>query len=190
MLRGFLYISTCSRQAVNKRVLVLPLYPLCLSVTREAGLLLPDQRPGPRGTLQVSSPDEEPERTPPGFRPKSCTLLIRNPYPNATAPAIARPRAADLPRPLAAVRATVLLRVFSEIPSMNFKTALACVKETLSEHPEKLSPPSGCRGQAGTEANQKGISPYRAESTAQHSLGQLLNSAKTKRTAGHVEARL
>lgn len=58
----------------------------------------------------------------------------QTPYPNATAPAIANPRAADFPRPRAAVRATVLLRVFSEIPSMNFKTALACTnKNTLGE---------------------------------------------------------
>lgn len=46
-------------------------------------------------------------------------------HPNATAPATANPSAADLPRPLAAVRATVLLRVFSEIASMNFNTPLA-----------------------------------------------------------------
>lgn len=61
-----------------------------------------------------------------------------NSYPNATAPAIARPRAADLPLPRAAVRATVLLRVFSEIPSMNFKTALAYAKTALCECPERL----------------------------------------------------
>lgn len=46
-------------------------------------------------------------------------------HPKATAPATASPSAADLPRPLAAVRATVLLRVFSEIASMNFSTPLA-----------------------------------------------------------------
>lgn len=46
-------------------------------------------------------------------------------YPNATAPAIANPSAADFPRPRAAVRATVLRKVFSEIASMNFSTALA-----------------------------------------------------------------
>lgn len=46
-------------------------------------------------------------------------------YPKATAAATASPMAADLPRPLAAVRATVLLRVFSEIASINFSTALA-----------------------------------------------------------------
>lgn len=46
-------------------------------------------------------------------------------HPNATAPATASPRAADLPRPLAAVRATVLLKVFSEMASMNFNTPLA-----------------------------------------------------------------
>lgn len=47
------------------------------------------------------------------------------PHPNATAPATASPSAADLPRPRAAVRATVLLKVFSEIASMNFNTPLA-----------------------------------------------------------------
>lgn len=46
-------------------------------------------------------------------------------YPNATAPAIANPSAADLPRPRAAVRATVLRNVFSEMASINFNTALA-----------------------------------------------------------------
>ncbi|KPP73949.1 hypothetical protein Z043_106927 [Scleropages formosus] len=51
-------------------------------------------------------------------------------YPNATAPATARPSAADLPRPLAAVRATVLRRVFSEMASMNLSTALAWSTET------------------------------------------------------------
>lgn len=38
-------------------------------------------------------------------------------YPNATAAAIARPKAADLPRPREAVSATVLRRDFSEIAS-------------------------------------------------------------------------
>lgn len=47
-------------------------------------------------------------------------------YPKATAPAIANPKAADFPRPLAAVKATVLLRVFSEMASMNLRTPLAC----------------------------------------------------------------
>lgn len=51
--------------------------------------------------------------------------MQKQPHPNATAPATASPRAADLPRPLAAVRATVLLKVFSEIASMNFNTPLA-----------------------------------------------------------------
>lgn len=46
-------------------------------------------------------------------------------YPKATAPDTANPRAADLPRPRAAVRVTVLRRVFSEMASMNFSTALA-----------------------------------------------------------------
>lgn len=47
------------------------------------------------------------------------------PHPKATAPAIASPKAADLPRPLAAVNATVLRRVFSEMASINFRTAFA-----------------------------------------------------------------
>ena len=46
-------------------------------------------------------------------------------YPNATAAAIERPSAADLPRPLAAVKATVVLNVFSDIASINFNTAFA-----------------------------------------------------------------
>lgn len=46
-------------------------------------------------------------------------------YLNPTAVAMARPRAADLPRPRAAVITTVLLKVFSEIASMNFKSPLA-----------------------------------------------------------------
>ena len=51
---------------------------------------------------------------------------LQHTYPNATADAMARPRAADLPRPLAAVRVTVLRRVFSEMASTNFSTAFAC----------------------------------------------------------------
>lgn len=46
-------------------------------------------------------------------------------HPNPTAVAIARPRAADLPRPLAAVITTVLLNVFSDIASTNFSNPLA-----------------------------------------------------------------
>ncbi len=45
--------------------------------------------------------------------------------PKATAEAMARPKAADLPRPLAAVRATVLRRVFSLTASTNLSTAFA-----------------------------------------------------------------
>lgn len=45
-------------------------------------------------------------------------------YPKATAAATANPRAADLPRPLAAVRDTVERRVFSDMASINFNTAL------------------------------------------------------------------
>jgi hypothetical protein len=50
-------------------------------------------------------------------------------YPKATADAMARPKAADLPRPRAAVSATVLRRVFSEIASKNVKIAFACQKQ-------------------------------------------------------------
>ena len=49
-----------------------------------------------------------------------------NTYPKATALAIARPSAADLPRPLAAVITTVLRNVFSDIASINFSNALPC----------------------------------------------------------------
>ena len=47
-------------------------------------------------------------------------------YPKATAADSAKPSAADLPRPRAAVRVTVLLSVFSDIASTNFKRDLAC----------------------------------------------------------------
>jgi hypothetical protein len=53
-------------------------------------------------------------------------MLNREAYPNATADAMARPKAADLPRPRAAVSATVLRRVFSEIASKKVKIAFAC----------------------------------------------------------------
>lgn len=53
-------------------------------------------------------------------------LLVKsNSYPNATAEASASPKAADLPRPRAAVRVTVLLNVFSDIASTNLSTAFA-----------------------------------------------------------------
>lgn len=45
-------------------------------------------------------------------------------YPKATAAATASPMAADLPRPLAAVRDTVERNVFSDMASINFNTAL------------------------------------------------------------------
>lgn len=54
-------------------------------------------------------------------------------HPKATAPAIASPKAADLPRPLAAVNATVLLRVFSEMASINLRTAFAWWSEKRRE---------------------------------------------------------
>ncbi|RNA29000.1 hypothetical protein BpHYR1_052340 [Brachionus plicatilis] len=43
----------------------------------------------------------------------------------ATAAAIDRPKAADLPRPLAAVKLTMDRPLFSDMQSMNFSTALA-----------------------------------------------------------------
>ena len=46
-------------------------------------------------------------------------------YPNATAEAKDSPKAADFPRPRAAVRVTVLLNVFSDIASTNLRTAFA-----------------------------------------------------------------
>lgn len=46
-------------------------------------------------------------------------------YPIARAPEIERPKDADFPRPLDAVKATVLLRVFSEAASRNVITARA-----------------------------------------------------------------
>ena len=46
-------------------------------------------------------------------------------YPKPTAVAKARPKAADFPRPLAAVIATVLRSVFSDMASTNFKRAFA-----------------------------------------------------------------
>lgn len=47
-------------------------------------------------------------------------------YPNATAAEMARPSAADLPRPRAAVSDTVLRRVFSDMASINLSKALPC----------------------------------------------------------------
>lgn len=46
-------------------------------------------------------------------------------YPNATAEAKESPKAADFPRPRAAVRVTVLLKVFSDMASTNLRTAFA-----------------------------------------------------------------
>ena len=46
-------------------------------------------------------------------------------YPNATAEANDSPKAADFPRPRAAVSVTVLLNVFSDIASTNLRTAFA-----------------------------------------------------------------
>jgi hypothetical protein len=48
-------------------------------------------------------------------------------YPAAMAPAIERPRAADFPRPRAAIKATVLLRDLSKIESKKLITALPCM---------------------------------------------------------------
>jgi len=44
----------------------------------------------------------------------------------AIAPAMARPRAADLPHPRGASKATVLLRVLSRIELRKLMTALLC----------------------------------------------------------------
>ena len=57
-------------------------------------------------------------------------------YPNATADASASPKAADFPRPRAAVKVTVLRRVFSDMASTNLRTALALKdqKHTVSHH--------------------------------------------------------
>ena len=52
-------------------------------------------------------------------------MSINNKYPNAIAAAIATPKAADFPRPRAAVRDTVLLKVFSVILSMKVRIAFA-----------------------------------------------------------------
>lgn len=46
-------------------------------------------------------------------------------YPKVIAPAIASPNAADFPRPLAAVSDIVERKVFSEIHSINLRTAFA-----------------------------------------------------------------
>jgi len=54
----------------------------------------------------------------------------------ATAPAIANPRVADLPRPLAAVIATVERIVFSAIDSMNLTTAFAYITSAKNYHNE------------------------------------------------------
>ena len=57
-------------------------------------------------------------------------------YPNATAEASASPKAADFPRPRAAVKVTVLRRVFSDMASTNLRTALALKdqKHIVSHH--------------------------------------------------------
>lgn len=47
-------------------------------------------------------------------------------YPAAIAPEIARPSAADFPRPRAASKATVLRSVLSKIASRNVITAFPC----------------------------------------------------------------
>ena len=54
-----------------------------------------------------------------------CKGSILIAYPNATAEANDSPKAADFPRPRAAVSVTVLLKVFSDIASMNLRTAFA-----------------------------------------------------------------
>ena len=59
------------------------------------------------------------------FSKRQLVQLVHT-YPKPTAVAMARPRAADFPRPLAAVMATVLRNVFSDIASTNFNRPLAC----------------------------------------------------------------
>ena len=59
-------------------------------------------------------------------------------YPNATAEASASPKAADFPRPRAAVRVTVLLNVFSDIASTNLSTALAWIE--INQKESQLTP--------------------------------------------------
>ena len=56
---------------------------------------------------------------------RDCKGLTLIAYPNATAEANDSPKAADFPRPRAAVSVTVLLKVFSDIASMNLRTAFA-----------------------------------------------------------------
>lgn len=51
--------------------------------------------------------------------------MVKINYPAAIAPEIARPSAADFPRPRAASKATVLRSVFSKIASRNVITAFA-----------------------------------------------------------------
>lgn len=53
-------------------------------------------------------------------------LISLNSYPAATAPAMARPRAADFPRPRAAVKATVLRKSLSTIALKKATTAFPC----------------------------------------------------------------
>lgn len=51
--------------------------------------------------------------------------MINLAYPKAIAPAMTNPSAADLPRPRAAVNATVEVSVFSDITSIKRSIALA-----------------------------------------------------------------
>lgn len=55
-------------------------------------------------------------------------------YPEATAPAIARPSAADFPRPRAASKATVLRKVLSRIASRKVMTAFPCSDKKILSH--------------------------------------------------------
>lgn len=54
-------------------------------------------------------------------------------YPAAIAPEIARPSAADFPRPRAASKATVLRSVLSKIESRNVITAFPCSVGLVSQ---------------------------------------------------------
>lgn len=59
---------------------------------------------------------------------KQFWYTVKEYYPAAIAPAIAKPSAADFPRPRAASKATVLRSVLSNIASRNVATAFPCSK--------------------------------------------------------------
>lgn len=71
---------------------------------------------------------------------KTINCICSADYPAAIAPAIAKPSAADFPRPRAASKATVLRRVLSKIASRNVMTALPYVKhkDMISNHKQSI----------------------------------------------------